>query len=88
MKTSLQTIVIGLGAMGSAATYQLAKRGNHVLGIDQFFPPHIYGSSHGDTRITRQAIRVKTDFKCSRVGWISDTWYSFYPHFAIWRAHR
>ncbi len=51
-----QTIVLGLGAMGSAATYQLAKRGNRVLGIDQFSPPHIYGSTHGDTRITRQAI--------------------------------
>ena len=56
MNTSFQTIVIGLGAMGSAAAYQLAKRGNRVLGIDQFSPPHVYGSSHGDTRITRQAI--------------------------------
>jgi sarcosine oxidase len=56
MNSHFQTIVIGLGAMGSAATYQLAKRGNQVLGIDQFSPPHIYGSSHGDTRLTRQAI--------------------------------
>src|SRR5688500_9600017 len=56
MNSRYQTIVIGLGAMGSAATYQLAKRGNKVLGIDQFSPPHIYGSSHGDTRLTRQAI--------------------------------
>lgn len=51
-----ETIVIGLGAMGSAATYQLAKRGSQVLGIDRFSPPHIFGSTHGDTRITRQAI--------------------------------
>src|SRR5688572_16315107 len=56
MHNRFQTIVIGLGAMGSAATYQLAKRGNQVLGIDQFSPPHVYGSSHGDTRVTRQAI--------------------------------
>jgi sarcosine oxidase len=49
-------IVLGLGAMGSAATYQLAKRGARVLGLDQFSPPHVYGSSHGDTRITRLAI--------------------------------
>src|SRR5262245_423414 len=56
MDKHFQTIVIGLGAMGSAATYQLAKRGNKVLGIDQFTPPHRYGSSHGDTRVTRQAI--------------------------------
>ena len=50
------TIVLGLGAMGSAALYQLAKRGNKVLGIEQFNSPHHFGSSHGDTRITRQAI--------------------------------
>ncbi len=50
------TIVIGLGAMGSAAVYQLAKAGKHVLGIDRFSPPHDRGSSHGDTRITRLAI--------------------------------
>jgi sarcosine oxidase len=50
------TIVLGLGAMGSATAYQLARRGNGVLGIDQFSPPHALGSSHGDTRITRLAI--------------------------------
>src|SRR5215472_3561067 len=50
------TIVLGLGAMGSAAAYQLAACGNKVLGIDQFAPPHGLGSSHGDTRITRLAI--------------------------------
>mgnify|MGYP001591402996 FL=1 len=56
MENKFDTIVLGLGAMGSAAVYQLAKRGNKVLGIDRFSPPHIFGSSHGDTRITRQAI--------------------------------
>ena len=49
-------IVIGLGAMGSAALYQLAKRGARVAGFDRFSPPHDQGSSHGDTRITRLAI--------------------------------
>jgi sarcosine oxidase len=49
-------IVVGLGAMGSATTYQLAKRGAHVLGIDRHAPPHTLGSSHGGTRITRLAI--------------------------------
>jgi sarcosine oxidase len=49
-------IVVGLGAMGSAAAYQLAKRGAKVLGIDRFAPPHSFGSTHGETRITRQAI--------------------------------
>jgi sarcosine oxidase len=49
-------IVIGLGATGSAAAYQLAKRGRRVLGLDRHAPPHAFGSSHGDTRITRCAI--------------------------------
>ena len=49
-------IVIGLGAMGSAACYQLAKRGARVVGIDRYAPPHTFGSTHGDTRITRLAI--------------------------------
>lgn len=42
--------------MGSAAAYQLAKRGQRVLGLDRFAPPHTEGSTHGETRITRQAI--------------------------------
>ena len=49
-------IVVGLGAMGSAACAQLAERGVSVTGIDQFAPPHPWGSTHGDTRITRLAI--------------------------------
>lgn len=48
--------VIGLGAMGSAALYQLSKLGLNVIGIDQYNPPHSLGSSHGETRVTRQAI--------------------------------
>ncbi|MGN7741852.1 N-methyl-L-tryptophan oxidase [Pseudomonas sp. 22526] len=49
-------VVVGLGAMGAATLYQLAKRGLKVAGIDRFAPPHDQGSSHGDTRITRQAV--------------------------------
>ncbi|MCY3831702.1 MAG: N-methyl-L-tryptophan oxidase [Chloroflexi bacterium] len=49
-------IVVGLGAMGAAALYQASKRGARVLGIDRYEPPHTLGSSHGDTRITREAI--------------------------------
>ncbi|RSN31997.1 N-methyl-L-tryptophan oxidase [Amycolatopsis sp. WAC 01416] len=48
-------IVIGLGGMGSAAAYRLARRGQRVLGIDRFAPVHNLGSSHGGSRITRQA---------------------------------
>jgi sarcosine oxidase len=49
-------VVVGLGAMGSASLYQLARRGARVIGVDRFHPPHDRGSSHGETRITRQAI--------------------------------
>ena len=55
MPARYDTIVIGLGAMGSAALYQLSKAGQRVLGNDQFVPPHRMGSSHGETRITRLA---------------------------------
>ena len=49
-------IVVGLGAMGSAALYQASLRGASALGIDRYDPPHTLGSSHGDTRITRATI--------------------------------
>jgi sarcosine oxidase len=53
---SVDTVVVGLGAMGSAAAWQLAKRGARVVGLDRYAPPHTHGSTHGETRITRQAI--------------------------------
>ena len=55
-------LVVGLGAMGAATVYQLAKRGVKVIGIDRYTPPHIYGSTHGETRITRQAIGEGAQF--------------------------
>jgi len=55
-RQSADVIVIGLGAFGSATTYQLAKRGARVIGIDQYTPPHDRGSSHGASRITRVAV--------------------------------
>jgi monomeric sarcosine oxidase len=51
-----EVIVVGIGAMGAATLYQLARRGVRVAGVDKFSPPHDQGSSHGDTRITRLAI--------------------------------
>src|SRR5829696_6882522 len=48
-------IVIGLGGMGTAAAWQLARRGAKVLGLEQFRIGHDQGSSHGHTRIIRQA---------------------------------
>jgi sarcosine oxidase len=48
-------IVIGLGGMGSASAYHLARRGRRVLGLEQFDLLHELGSSHGLTRIIRLA---------------------------------
>ena len=47
--------VVGLGAVGSAALFELAKRGRRVIGIDQFEPGHDRGSSHGESRLIRVA---------------------------------
>ncbi len=48
-------IVIGVGGAGSAAAMHLSKAGVHTLGIDQYHAAHDRGSSHGQTRIIRQA---------------------------------
>lgn len=48
-------IVIGVGGMGSATAYHLARRGQRVLGLERYDVPHEMGSSHGVTRIIRLA---------------------------------
>jgi len=53
--TDIDVIVAGLGAMGSAAAFELARRGVRVLGFDRGAPPHASGSSHGRARIIREA---------------------------------
>lgn len=56
MADTYDVAVVGLGAMGSAAAYQLsATPGLSVVGVDAHRPPHPYGSTHGDTRATRAA---------------------------------
>ena len=52
---SFDVVVCGLGAMGSAALYELARRRVRVLGLERFTPGHERGSSHGATRIIRLA---------------------------------
>jgi sarcosine oxidase len=49
------TIVLGVGGMGSASVYHLARRGQRVLGLERFDIPHSMGSSHGVNRIIRLA---------------------------------
>lgn len=52
---AFDVIVLGLGALGSAALHQLAARGARVLGLDERDPPHAEGSSHGASRALRCA---------------------------------
>jgi sarcosine oxidase len=55
-------IVVGVGAMGSAACHQLARRGLNVLGIERFDIPHELGSSGGDTRMIRLSYYEHPDY--------------------------
>ncbi|MBX3403410.1 MAG: N-methyl-L-tryptophan oxidase [Phycisphaeraceae bacterium] len=55
-------IVVGLGAMGSAAAAHIARRGKRVLGIEQFDLGHSRGSSHGTTRMIRMCYYEHTDY--------------------------
>lgn len=55
-------IILGTGGVGSAAAYHLAKRGARVLGIDRFAGGHDRGSSHGETRVIRQAYFEHPDY--------------------------
>lgn len=55
MSRRFDVAIVGLGAMGSAAAWQLASRGLRVVGFDRFHPPHALGSSGGRSRIIREA---------------------------------
>lgn len=55
MNQAFDVIVVGLGAMGSATIYQLARRGQRVLGLEMFQPGHDQGSSHGYHRMIRSS---------------------------------
>jgi len=52
---TFDTIILGLGAMGSSTADELAQRGQRVLGFDRHEPPHTFGSTHGKSRIIRLA---------------------------------
>jgi len=62
MVQTADVIVWGLGGMGSAVAWRLARTGARVLGFDQFGPAHDRGSSHGETRIIRQAYFEHPDY--------------------------
>ena len=54
---SYDAIVIGVGGMGSAAVYHLARRGLKVLGLEKYAIPHEMGSSHGYSRMIRYTLQ-------------------------------
>jgi sarcosine oxidase len=62
MNRTFDVIVIGVGAMGSSACYQLARRGVKVLGLEQFDIPNALGSSHGQSRMIRLAYYEHPDY--------------------------
>lgn len=55
-------IVLGVGSMGSATCYHLAKQGHKVLGLEQFDIPHELGSHAGQSRIIRKAYGEHPDY--------------------------
>ena len=55
-------VVLGVGGMGSAACAHLAARGQRVLGLEQFAVGHALGSSHGESRLIRQAYFEKPEY--------------------------
>ena len=55
MNRSFEVIVGGLGGMGSSALCHLARRGVGALGVDRHSPPHNQGSTHGNSRVIREA---------------------------------
>lgn len=55
-------IVLGLGGMGSAVAAHAAAAGLRVLGLERFHPVHAFGSSHGGSRIIRQAYFESPDY--------------------------
>jgi sarcosine oxidase len=59
---NFDVIVVGAGAMGSATAWHLARRGHKVLVFDRFTPPHARSSSHGSTRLVRQAYFEHPDY--------------------------
>jgi len=60
--TMYDVIILGTGGVGSAAAFRLARRGVKVLGLDRFPGGHDRGSSHGETRVIRQAYFEHPDY--------------------------
>jgi sarcosine oxidase len=61
-QTRYDVIVLGVGSMGSATCYHLAKKGYKVLGLEKFDIPHEQGSHAGQSRIIRKAYGEASDY--------------------------
>ena len=61
-QTVYDAIVLGVGSMGSATCYYLARQGYNVLGLEQFDIPHELGSHAGQSRIIRKAYFEHPDY--------------------------
>ena len=62
MTRTAEILVAGVGGCGASALYHLARRGVSAIGIDRFDPGHDRGSSHGETRVIRQAYYEHPDY--------------------------
>lgn len=62
MESIFDVAILGLGGMGSAAAFALARRGARVVGLEQFDLAHDRGSSHGETRLVRKAYFEHPDY--------------------------
>src|SRR4029077_11522073 len=62
MVKKLRVGVLGVGALGAAVCRALAKSGHHPIGLEQFELAHDRGSSHGQTRLIRQAYYEHPDY--------------------------
>ena len=74
MKHPFDVIVVGVGGMGAATCWQLARRGQRVLGLERFDIPHAFGSSHGLTRIIRLAYFESAELRARSSSAPSQLW--------------
>lgn len=68
MSETFDVVVLGLGVMGASAVHQLAGRGVRVLGLDANQRGHVLGSSHGRSRIIREAYYEAVEYVPSYSG--------------------
>ncbi|MEZ5095265.1 MAG: FAD-dependent oxidoreductase [Nocardioides sp.] len=72
MTETFEYAVVGLGALGSAAAYHLAKRGHSVIGLEQFELGHVRGASHDSSRILRHSYHTPNYVRLTKAAY--DDW--------------